>query len=285
MRPAASLLLVLSAAWGQADASLKFEVVSIKPVPPGVPGPGYRGCRGGPGSSDPGRIRCRQVTVTGLSLRAYGLQYFRTSGLSPGDNPSFEIDIKVPVGTTQKQVPLMFQNLLAERFHFAAHYEPREMPVYVLVVVKGGFKLKESAEVPDENALSVPAEGEHWFPPQASDGHISDEVLWSWVKTHPRYGALYGQVKARWFAPRATIADLIDVLENHLQRRVVDSTGLKGKYDFKFWWLPWAESDPPAEGPTLFEALRSQLGLMLESKKTLVDVLVVDHVDKLPTGN
>jgi uncharacterized protein (TIGR03435 family) len=38
-------------------------------------------------------------------------------------------------------------------------------------------------------------------------------------------------------------------------------------------------------GPTLLAAVQQQLGLKLESKKDQVDVLVVDHAEKVPTRN
>jgi uncharacterized protein (TIGR03435 family) len=34
---------------------------------------------------------------------------------------------------------------------------------------------------------------------------------------------------------------------------------------------------------TLPEAIRSQLGLKLESKKSMIDVFVIDHLEKTPT--
>jgi uncharacterized protein (TIGR03435 family) len=38
-------------------------------------------------------------------------------------------------------------------------------------------------------------------------------------------------------------------------------------------------------GPTLLQAIQSQLGVKLEQKKTPVEILVVDHVEKVPTEN
>ena len=38
-------------------------------------------------------------------------------------------------------------------------------------------------------------------------------------------------------------------------------------------------------GPDLIAAVQEQLGLRLEKKKAPGDMLVVDHVEKAPTGN
>lgn len=64
-----------------------------------------------------------------------------------------------------------------------------------------------------------------------------------------------------------------------LGRPVVDMTGLKGAYDFTLKW----SSD--ATGPSIFTALQDQLGLRLEARKTAFSILVIDHLDKTPTGN
>jgi uncharacterized protein (TIGR03435 family) len=66
-------------------------------------------------------------------------------------------------------------------------------------------------------------------------------------------------------------------------RKIVDQTGLKGKYDLT---LRWASVDDPREsdGPSLFTAIQEQLGLKLESTKAPVNVLVIDHIER-PSEN
>lgn len=81
---------------------------------------------------------------------------------------------------------------------------------------------------------------------------------------------------------------------------MVNKTGLKGRYDFKLSWtqerLNPQESDTGggsaqasvplagSSGPSLFTALREQLGLKLESRKGPVEVLVIDHIER-PSAN
>ena len=63
---------------------------------------------------------------------------------------------------------------------------------------------------------------------------------------------------------------------------VYDKTGLAGNFDFQLNY----QSDGKDEGlPTLFTALQEQLGLKLDSAKAAVDVLVIEHVERVPSGN
>jgi len=73
--------------------------------------------------------------------------------------------------------------------------------------------------------------------------------------------------------------------------RVTDKTGLTGKYSYTLEFAcegcrgPGA-AEPPADLATIFVAIEKQLGLKLEKTKDIpLDVIVVDHVDKTPTGN
>ena len=84
----------------------------------------------------------------------------------------------------------------------------------------------------------------------------------------------------------ATMDRFAAYLANSIGRPVNDATGLKGKYDFNLKWvLDWGGPPTDDSSPTIFEALQQQLGMKLESKKGMVDILVVDHVEKTPTEN
>jgi uncharacterized protein (TIGR03435 family) len=74
-------------------------------------------------------------------------------------------------------------------------------------------------------------------------------------------------------------------LSAQLGKSVVDHTGLTGKYDFKLEWT--ADNTPAADqdrGPTLFTALQEQLGLRLDTEKGIVNMLVIDHLER-PSEN
>jgi uncharacterized protein (TIGR03435 family) len=79
----------------------------------------------------------------------------------------------------------------------------------------------------------------------------------------------------------------------YIEHPVVDETGLKGGWDFTLNWTPphlthageAASENDPNGGLTIPEALEKELGLKLETKKRPMDVLVIDHVERMPTGN
>jgi uncharacterized protein (TIGR03435 family) len=111
--------------------------------------------------------------------------------------------------------------------------------------------------------------------------------------------------KARWRATKATTEQIASKLAAQLGQPVTDATGLKAKYDFRLSWSteslsagrvaaiaskpeggsPLAGIGESEDGPTLLSAIQSQLGLKLERKKGSIEMLVVDHVDKVPTEN
>ena len=98
-----------------------------------------------------------------------------------------------------------------------------------------------------------------------------------------------------------TVEQMAARLWNYVDRPVKDATGLKRKYDYTLYWaidrgaVPLSPPDPngaastsPADadnGPTIFTAIQAQLGLKLQPKKGPVEILVVDHAEKVPTEN
>jgi uncharacterized protein (TIGR03435 family) len=78
-------------------------------------------------------------------------------------------------------------------------------------------------------------------------------------------------------------AHFVGVLAHRAGQPVIDKTGLTGIYDFRLSYAP--ANDPSSSLPDLFTALQEQLGLKLESQKVPVEMLVIDHADKIPTEN
>jgi uncharacterized protein (TIGR03435 family) len=175
-----------------------------------------------------------------------------------------------------KQVKLMVQALLADRFQLKVSREVKEIPVYALVIAKGGPKLTESVAPPSSSTPPSPG-------------------------TKPGGSGFRSNRPGEIDAINATLDAFADMLLSKMPetegRVVVNKTGLTGNYDFKLKWTPeraapgggepGSAGSPPAgedTGPGLFTALEEELGLKLESQKGSVEGLVVDHIER-PSPN
>src|SRR6185295_13710329 len=86
---------------------------------------------------------------------------------------------------------------------------------------------------------------------------------------------------------KASMGSFASSLGGRLGRPVFDETGLPGGFDFTLTWVPdglGTDAASDAAGPSVFTALQDQLGLRLESRKSPVEVIVVDGVTR-PSGN
>jgi uncharacterized protein (TIGR03435 family) len=249
------LIFALFAATGEGgsacadDTRPAFEVASVKPDQSQT---GIDRVQNSNGS-----LMIVNVSLKRIIGLAYGVddgQDYLFSGPEWLDSERFDISAKYPLETPRADYLLMFQRLLDERFGLRLHHESRPFTAYALTVAKGGSKLR-----PTPNA------GAYRFSVQK--GHASGFSI-----TMPM---LAGRLSRPGF---------------ELDRRVVDMTGLTGAFDFTLDWSPnGAASDDPADapaGPSLFTALQEQLGLKLELRKNMpLEVLVVDHAEKVPAAN
>ena len=275
-------LLLVAAVSALLAQSPSFEVATVKPAPP-ADFHGMRvGASGGPGTSDPGRWRAENMTLQDLILLAYDLKPFQLSGPSwlPGDR--FEIQAKVPEGATAGQLKQMVRGLLAERFGLVAHRERKEANGYRLIVAKGGPKLARSR--PREPGAGTPTLG---APKMGADGfpEVSPGVP-VMLAAGPR-------------VLRQSVGENMETLASMLARQlgkpVTDATGLEGEFDYLLKWdrgiagLPGhsgpATRPPEDVGPNLMTALQDQLGLKLEPARGNMEILVIERLEKTPTGN
>lgn len=251
--------------FGQAQPQPAFEAVSVKPSPP--TGDSYSvGCRGGPGSSDPGLLHCWNYSLANLIVRAFQVTYDQISGPDFLRTAFFEIDAKVPAGTTQNDFRAMLRKLMADRFALAVHYETREMQVFDLVVAKGGPKLKKADPSANANAAHPLPEG---YPKISGPGMAMSNGRGGKFESKYTLDAL-----ARWLRPQ-------------LHRPVNNATGLDGEFEILLYWATdelreTATTDP---GPSLEKAVEDQLGLRLVAKRGSSDFLVVDRCEKTPAAN
>jgi uncharacterized protein (TIGR03435 family) len=278
MRPKFILLFCVcfAGASGQTAGELQFEAATIKPSPPSDARSPASGCRGGPGTSDPGLFTCSNMPLAYLLDLAYQLD---ANQLSAPDwladtQLLFDVNAKVLQGTTKEQLSIMFQNLLTDRFKIALHRETRDMQQYDLVVAKNGPKFKASAPAgspADKSPLQKDG-----CPPLPSGLTVNN--------------GLYLLHMPDW-----SMAVFSGQMAYLLHAHITDATGLTGNYDIAMCWAPENTAGAAAgpngvpvameSGPTLQQAVQDQLGLRLESKKAPVEVIVVEHAEKLPTDN
>ncbi len=246
-----------------------------------------RGSSGGPGSRDPERYVYNKAFLRDLLFTAYGLTDYREQIAGPGwiDTEAYDVVATLPVGATKEQFRQMLQNLLVERFQLVVHHETVVLPVFDLVVAKGGPKLKESAKE------SVPAQaGVEAAPPSTGPGEDFPKM----PPGTPGLAANYsvgpnGQQQIRMRAQQQTMAAFAGMLglPSNAGRIVFDKTGLTGRYDFTFFFeIPPSRAGAEAE-PTLsvFDALEQQLGLKLVDAKQSFDKIVIDHAERVPAEN
>ncbi len=251
-----------------------FDVVSIKPnkSASGIVRVMFK----------PDGYAATNVSLKMLIQRAYSVKEDQISG-GPGwaNSSRFDIDAKVAgsdVPDLQKMKNedrgLLLQPLLADRFKLTIHHETKILPIYELVVAKGGPKLKEATA------------GDTY-----SDGIKGPDGV-------SRAGMMMmrpGQLTAQGIP----VVSLVNQLSQQLHRTVVDKTGLTGKYDLTLQWTDdhsdsmfkvadgapqRSEPAPDPSGPSIFTALQEQLGLKLQSTKGPVETIVIDHVE-MPTEN
>lgn len=151
MRALALITCVLGIA-GMLAAQTEFEVASVKPARADVP---YRGCRGGPGTNDPGYWTCTRAPLQWLIETAYDLPPYGVVRQSWMSQLEFDITAKVPAGTPKQRFRRMQQDLLVRRFHLQFHYEPKEMLVSQLTVAKPGMLPKAAVPI-DRSDSFVP---------------------------------------------------------------------------------------------------------------------------------
>src|SRR5208282_231631 len=180
---------------------------------------------------------------------------------------------KLPPDQRRGKLGLLIQSLLADRFALKVSHTSKELPIYALVVAKGGPKVPE-AKPGDTypNGIKRP------------DGRPVGGA--GMMTMGP--GQLTGQ--------GVPITFLVQQLSQQLGRTVLDQTGLKGIYDLTLKWTPDQSSGgmfqgppgggpapdnappPDTSGPSIFTAVQEQLGLKLESTKGPVEILIIDHV-------
>jgi uncharacterized protein (TIGR03435 family) len=286
------LLVFIGAAAAQSGSvALSFEAASVKRLPAGITG--IRSLR-----AAPGRL-AGAATLKALLMRAYDLKDYQIAGPAWIDSERYEVTAVFPAASDRQAVARMLQALLADRFGLTVHREKRQGAILSLVVAKGGPTLRESAA---PAPAAEPAEvaprfvrGGDGFPeiPPGSDLARTYEVVMEGSD---------GFVCKLW-GRRETMRGLAAYLSGRLNREVLDRTGLRGHYDFTLLWAMDRGGGILRTGPppdqieslatpilpdtfqAIFGALQSQLGLRLETRRGVIEMLVVERARMDPIGN
>ena len=233
-------------------APLTFAVATIKPSPPdAVPGTQIRG----------NRFVTEGTTFIDIFKYAYNVHPGQVVG-GPGWLRTEKFDVLADPETEKRpssdQMKAMVQQLLLERFHLVMHHEQNVLPVYALVKTAGTPKLTKSTS--DPNGIPV-------------------------VGYDPRGELQVGN---------ATMANFATFLQRFvLDRPAVDQTGIGGHFDLVLRWTPdnlraggkpGDSQEDASAPPSLFTAMKEQLGLKLQPTKAATDVFWIDQVER-PSEN
>lgn len=229
------------------DAKPGFEVATIKPSDPAADG----------GDIDMvgRRFVLHNYSVKNMIAFAYGMH--RDQVLNGPSWLSDRYDVNgipdVEGDPTVKQMQIMVQKLLTDRFGLKFHREQKELPMYAITVAKGGVKMGLS-KAPEEEGPNI-----------GVDGGAHRRVV---------------------TCSNITMDEFALALQSFfMEKPVQDRTELKERYDFKVTWNPDLGGDGEASDvPSLYTAFPEQLGLKIEAKKGMVGVLVVDGMTR-PSEN
>jgi len=239
-----------------------------------------------------GQLTMANMTVNQLIQNAYAIKGYQISG-GPDWMKSDLFDVVAKPESSAKpdqeynrQLSLMLQSLLAERFQLVMRHDTQEASVYALTAAKGGPKIKEVHDSDPNMDNPFIQHAVNRAPKVGNSGHRRPSIVIL------RRGLLIAQ--------SIKLMSLADVLSDFLGRAVVDKTDLTGTYDLKLEWqpdgnqvamfqemgVPEGYGAPAADprGPSLFTALQEQLGLNLESEKGTVEMFHVEHIER-PSAN
>lgn len=252
------ILAVMSLAVAAFAQTPAFDVASVKPAP-----------WTGAGNASVGvfahgdTLDAEHASLRTLIEFAYNLREDQLSGGPPWADARQmklnEAQLYQVIGKVTSDTPpssdmfrRMLQTLLAERFQLQVHHTQKDLPIYNLVVDKGGPKLTHSAAEAKFKSVTSPA----------------------------------GKNAANMEVSAMTMAKLAQTLSLYAGRPVFDKSGLDGGYDFtlKFAFENLADPDAAADAPRIFTAVREQLGLRLDPATAPFDCVVIDHAER-PEAN
>lgn len=175
-----------------------------------------------------------------------------------------------PDGTPSRRLRAMLRSLLQERFQVRVHMDQRPFPMYALVLERSGTlgpRLQRSTMECAGRDQPTPVTPNNGCEIKAGPGRLEARGM-----TMPRLARALANFPA-------------------VGRIVRDETGLSGSFDISLEFVPAFVQAPTGDGapvanpsadagPSLFTALKEQLGLKLDARRGNVDVVVVDRAEK-----
>jgi len=253
MLVAAGLLSASLAQCQQTPGRLEFEIASIRPSTANNLNGGIKALPGGR------EYTSRNVPIKLIISLMYKVPMRQIEGGPEWlANDRYDIEAKTDQPHNIDDLHVMFQNLLADRFKLKFHKQVRQGNVYTLTVDSPGLKMKVNESPEDFNIPMNPG-------PQ---GFVGRRVPMPYLS---------------WFLGQTLQAD---------GRPVIDKTGLTGNYDFTLTFSPVLPPDVSRDTlspelrdrPSIFNALREQLGLKLTAERGPVEYYVIDSVER-PSDN
>jgi uncharacterized protein (TIGR03435 family) len=252
----ALMLVAQSAAAPPAGSPLKFEVASIKH--------NQSGSDMAEGGTLPGgRVNARNVTLVNLVIMAYATPPDRIEG-----GPSWVSADRFDIAATGNrnasvaETRQMMQALLADRFKLKTRIEPRDRPVFDMVIAREDRLLGPQLKPSPTECAGQP--GGESLPPPARPPDLAN----------PTCGTIaFGGNVFRGHG--VTLAQIAGSLSQFAGRPLKDRSGLAGLYDFELKWSRPSENPNPNDPPEFVTAVREQLGLKLDAVRGPVDVLVI----------
>jgi len=209
---------------------------------------------GGPGTNTPTRVDFSDVTLHDLIRTAFPVLPHEIVGIPEWSTDRYDISARIPAESRWQEVNLMLRTLLMERFKLRTHLESRDMPTYVLEPTRKGFKAAKASDDDTGYSREIASPKGFW---------LRNAVL--------------------------SLPDFALMLGRRIGRRVVDKTGLSGKYEitvrFRNPQRELLKTATDEEYPSVFTALPEQLGLKLREARGHTDVVVIDHLERVPLAN
>jgi uncharacterized protein (TIGR03435 family) len=234
-------------------AQSAFEVASLKVET--IPQPGRLDVAPG------GRVVARNVSLPALIMFGYEIRGYRIVGIPDwGIRERYSIEAKAENrDATVEQLREMMRALLSERFKLQVHRETRDLDGFEL------SRVNASQLGPQIQVSRVKCSVEERIKGQSTSGSLCGVAFTA------------GNLKAG----AITMAELCEWLDTQVGGILVDRTGAGGEYDLTLMWTPDLSA---SDTPSIFTALREQLGLKVERKKIPTEVLVYDSAER-PTEN